>query len=81
MQMTTVENTAEKLSTFEILEARYGLLMSLKDVAEILKYPTADSVRKALARKTLALPTTRLPNRREIFIRTNEVAKYLDNQT
>ncbi len=53
--------------------------MSLKDVAEVLKYPTVDSVRKALARKTLALPTTRLPNRREIFIRTNELAGYLDS--
>lgn len=77
--MTTAENHQKRPSTFESLESRYGLLMSLKDVAEVLKYPTVDSVRKALARKTLALPTTRLPNRREIFIRTNELAGYLDS--
>lgn len=76
--MTTTEIQQKRPSTFESLESRYGLLMSLKDVAEVLKYPTVDSVRKALARKTLALPTTRLPNRREIFIRTNELAGYLD---
>lgn len=81
MQVTTAENTVQKASTCEILESRYGLLMSLKDIAEVLKYPTVDSVRKALSRKTLELPITRLPNRREIFIRTNEVAGYLDKSS
>jgi hypothetical protein len=79
--MTTVEFHQKKPSTFELLESKYGLLMSLKDVAEVLKYPSVDSVRKALSRKTLALPTTRLPNRREIFIRTNELAGYLDKSS
>lgn len=76
--MTSEESHQKKPSTFESLESRYGPLMSLKDIAEVLKYPSADAVRKALSRKTLALPTTRLPNRREIFIRTNEIAGYLD---
>lgn len=77
--MTTDENRNENYSTFTLLESRYGPLMSLKNIAEALKYPTVDSVRKALARKTLPLTATRLPNRREIFIKTNDVAGYLDN--
>ena len=76
--MTTDETRNEKYSTFALLESRYGPLMSLKNIAEALKYPTVDSVRKALARKTLPLTATRLPNRREIFVKTNEVAGYLD---
>ena len=77
--MKILKSHQEKSSTFDSLESKYGLLMSLKDVAEALKYPTVDSVRKALARKKLSLPMTRLPNRRGIFIRTDEVAGYLDN--
>lgn len=76
--MTTDASKNEKYSTFALLGSRYGPLMSLKNIAEALKYPTVDSVRKALARKTLSL-TTSLPNRREIFIKTNEVAGYLDH--
>lgn len=77
--MTTAKMNAKNPSTFESLESRYGLLMSLRDVAEVLKYPTVDSVRKALTRKSLMLPVVRLPNRREIFIRTDDLADYLDS--
>lgn len=77
--MTKPELRTTPLTTFDLLASKYGPLMTLKDVAEVLKFPTIDSVRKALARRTLALSTTRLPNRREIFIKTNEVAAYVDN--
>ena len=77
--MTSQEKTKIFEATFDRLEKKYGLLMNLEEVAEALKYPTTDALRKALTRKTLVLQTTKLPNRRGIFIKTNEVAAYLDN--
>lgn len=79
--MTKPEPRKKTLATFDLLASKYGPLMSLKDVAEVLKFPTIDSVRKALARRTLTLAITRLPNRREIFVKTNEVAAYVDNDS
>lgn len=47
--------------------------MRLNEVAIELRFPTADAVRKALVRGTLSLSVIRLPNRREVIVKTNEV--------
>lgn len=74
-----MENLKEHLTTFEILVSKYGFFMNLENIAETLNFPSSDSVRKALSRNTLTLPTTRLPHRKEIFVATDDVATYIDN--
>ena len=61
------------------LHEKYGELMSLREVGVALKFPTADSVRKALSRGTLGLNAIKIPNRRGLFVKTNDVIKFLQN--
>jgi hypothetical protein len=59
-----------------MLRKRYGTLLTVKDVAAELDYPTPDAVRKAHARGRLPIPLKRVPPRRGWFAEPHEVALY-----
>jgi hypothetical protein len=60
--------------------ARYGELLTLDDLAAILKYPSPQAVRKAHARGRLPVRLFRLPNRRELFASTLAVVAVLNQE-
>ena len=60
------------------LRAKYGELLSTSDVAHVLRYGSAQAVRKARLRGTLAVPMQQLPGRRGWFTTARSVAAYLD---
>jgi hypothetical protein len=60
--------------------ARYGELLTLDDLAAILKYPSPQAVRKAYARGRLPVRLFRLPNRRELFASTLAVVAVLNQE-
>lgn len=59
------------------LHDKYGDLMCLEEVANELKFPSADAVRKSLSRGVLVLPIVKIPQRRGSFVKTKEVVNYL----
>lgn len=62
-----------------ILVERYGLLLSLKDVAETLRYPSLQAARKAILRGKFPIPLVRMPPRRGWFATASVVAAFLDS--
>lgn len=71
----------QNITTQEHLFNLYGPIMSLVEVAIVLKYPTKDAVRKAIVRGSLPIDPVKIPNRKEIFIKTSDVARYLESVT
>lgn len=71
----------QDISIEKCLLSQYGPIMSLMDVAIALKYPSKDSVRKAISRGTLPVAVLKIPNRKELFLRTSDVANYLKQIT
>jgi len=61
------------------LRGRYGELMTLKDVMDVFKYKTEDSVRKAFKRGTLPVKLYRFEGKSGLFAKTIEVAECIDN--
>ena len=61
------------------LVARYGPLMTLRDVAEILRYPSLPAARKARLRGKFPVQLVKLPNRRGWWATTRAVADYLES--
>ena len=57
---------------------RFGDLLTLADVAALLRYPSLLAARKALARGQLPVKLVRLPNRRGWFTPVGAVARFLD---
>jgi hypothetical protein len=60
----------------ELVE-RYGALMPLKDVAEVLRYPSVHAARQARRRGQFPVQLIRIPNRRGWWASTRSVAEYL----
>lgn len=58
---------------------RFGEVMSLDDLAYVLKYSSVAAIRKAHARGTLSVDLRRLPNRAKWFACTRDVAECLNN--
>lgn len=56
---------------------RYGSLLTSVEVAEVLRYPSAQAVLKARMRGSLPVPMMRLPSRRSWFMSSHGLAKYL----
>ncbi len=65
------------VSVDDRLYARYGELMKLDELSEVLRYPTPEALRKAIARGHVAFPTIKIEKRRGIFIKTAAVVEYL----
>jgi|GEM_PF-1244510 len=61
------------------LYQRYGELMRLDELAAVLRYPTSDALRKAIARGHVSFATIKIENRRGIFIKTASVVEYLQS--
>lgn len=63
----------------ETIKEKYGVLLTLEEVAEVFRYKTVAAVRKAHSRKTLPVPLYRFEGRSGYFARADEVAACLEN--
>lgn len=52
----------------------YGPVLTVDEVAKLLKYPSSNAVHQAHAAGNLPVPLGRFPGRRALFARTCEVA-------
>lgn len=59
------------------LRERYGHLLTLEDVGQVLRYPTSFAVRKARIRGSLPIAMVRIPQRRNWFATARRVAEFL----
>lgn len=59
------------------LRDRYGALLTIDDVAELLRYSSPHAVRQARTRGALPIPMIRLPPRRNWFAPVAGVAEFL----
>lgn len=57
---------------------RYGELLSLADLAEVLRYPSVPAVRQARLRGSLAVHTQQIRGRKGWFATAKAVARYLE---
>lgn len=55
----------------------YGLLLSVKDITELFKYPNAEAVRKACKSGTLPVQLKAFPKRRGLFVTAFDAAVVL----
>jgi hypothetical protein len=77
-----VDSSERRLDTLSAahereLRARYGALLTLEDVGQVLRYPSSYAVRKARVRGSLPLPMVRIPQRRNWFVTARRVAEFL----
>ncbi len=56
----------------------HGEMCDMREVAKILKYPSAQALRRALSRSKAPIRLFKLPNRRGLFASTRVLARYLD---
>lgn len=61
------------------LRQKYGDLLTIDEVADVLRYKTVAAVRKAHSRKTLPVALYRFKGRAGYFARAEEVAKSIEN--
>jgi hypothetical protein len=61
------------------LTARFGYLLNLADIAQVLRYPNTQAVRKAHLRKSLPFQLVRIPRRRGWFATARTVAVALSD--
>ena len=61
------------------LREQYGELLSTADLARVLRYGTAQAVRKARLRGVLPIPMQSIPGRRGWYATARAVAVYLDS--
>jgi len=61
-----------------VLRERFGELLTLKDLAVVLRYPSVAAVRKARLRGQLPIKLVQLPPRRGWFATPETVAEFLD---
>jgi hypothetical protein len=71
--MTSAESSIE----YKLLQ-EFGPFAPVAGVWRQLSYPNPESARKAALRGTLPVPSTVLPHRRGRFVRTTELAAWLD---
>jgi hypothetical protein len=59
------------------LIARYGEILTLADIATVLRYPSLQAVQKARIRGKLPVPMTRMAQRCQWFVSARKVAEVL----
>jgi len=74
--MNTDDNKNQHLHA---LRVRYGELMSIIELMEVLKYNSEDAIRKAHKRGTLPVRLYRFQSKSGFFAKTIEVAQCIDN--
>lgn len=62
---------------FDSLTQRYGQLLTLEEVAQVLRYPSVQAVRAAHSRGQLPIPLFRMGPRRRLFASAGALADYL----
>lgn len=67
-----------RVNSCSTLTQLYGPLMHTRDVQQALRYQSAEAVRVARASGRLKIPMFSLPGRRGLFVRTEDVARWLD---
>jgi len=73
-----MSSQAESLRSQHILE-KYGQLLTLEEVAEVLRYSSVDAVRQASSRGTLPVTLKRFPGRRATFVLAEDVIECLES--
>ncbi len=68
----------DQCSVREELVHRYGQLLTLTDLTEVLRYPSVQALRKARIRGRLPLELVQFPNRRGWFATARAVAELLE---
>jgi len=61
----------------QLLIERYGEILTLAEVAQVMRYPSAAALRKARARHRLPFELFKLPNRRGWFVTARTLASAL----
>jgi hypothetical protein len=69
---------AAAMTREDALLRQYGELVSLKEIAFQLKFPTAEAARKSHERGHLALELFRLPKRRGLYAYTRALAHHMN---
>ena len=64
--------------TAENSRARYGELLTIEEITEVLRYRTVAAVRKAHSRGTLPVALYRFKGRSGYFARADEVAECIE---
>lgn len=59
------------------LRQRYGELLTLGELAQLLKYPSVGALHKARFRNTLPLPLVQMPPRKRWYATVDAVAELL----
>ena len=76
--MCSTQNTSVAARE-EYFRRKYGELLTLNEIAEVLRYPSTQALRKAYERGTLPLELRRFPNRRGYFATARAVAMVVDS--
>lgn len=66
-------------SQLDRLRKQYCELLTLRELAEVLRYPSADAVRMAHRRGKLPVPLYQFDGRKGYYAKIEEVARCLDN--
>lgn len=75
--MAFEQNQLEDSRTARLL-SRYGELMTLDELAEVLKYPSRQALLDAHRRELLPVTLVKMPKRRALFAPTCAVAEFLN---
>lgn len=78
MQLTTESETKNYIQ-YERLFAEYGELLTLEEVANILRYPTSAAFRKAISRGQCPFRIISVEKRRGRFVKTSDLVEYLQS--
>ena len=68
---------SDEIKIIQELSSRYGELIGGDRLRHVLGFPTLASLKQALRRKTLTLPTFFIEGRRGRFALTSDVARWL----
>lgn len=73
----SVESKTGSFDYAQFLMREYGVLLSVEEVAKVLRYPNAEAARRAHYRGKLPVPLKKLPGRRILFATATDVARAL----
>lgn len=72
-------STHDVVTREHLIRAQYGEVLTLSDIAEILRYPSVQALRKAHSRGRLPIKLLQFPNRKGYFATAKMVAEVLDS--
>lgn len=71
-------SNAGRSELYDDMVARYGLLLTGKDLLQCLGFKNAAALRQARFRGHIGVPIFSLPNRKGVFAKTKDVAEWLE---